>query len=165
MKKALILGALALIISLGGVFTVAHLGPLWRPTVVTAVSCPHSTMPPKQVGVGIQPRNSCTPSYNEQDVRAYFSSGFSTVHGLQVSQITISRILFTTSSDASRLMGGVVTGEPDSTMVCYVEMRGTITGQATGLLGKPAIANHRGEGTVRAVFDAHTGELLVASVS
>lgn len=87
------------------------------------------------------------------------------MHGLQVSHITVTRILFTTSGDATRLMGGVSTGMPDNAVVCYVEMRGSVTGQSTALLGQPVKGSHDEESTIRAVFDAHSGALLVTGLS
>ena len=103
MKKPLLLALLATVIGAGCFFSLVHFGVFWSPTVVTTVTCRNASPPPESVDLGIQPHNDCTPSFTEQDVRAYFRPRFG-MHGMQVNNITFTRILFTTGADARRLM-------------------------------------------------------------
>ena len=136
-----------------------HVQPFWRPTTVTAVVCPGPSTP--ALGFpAIRPRNDCTPSFTEQDVRAYVRPGFSLGHAGPAQNITVVTILFTTSRDASILMGDGPTGLPDDAVVCYVEMRGTASGHA--IYVPPSAPRYRRTSsvTIRALFDAHTGNGL-----
>jgi hypothetical protein len=106
----------------------------------------------------ITPHNDCTPSFTAQDVLDYENTHpFTTMRAEPVGKPTITKIWFITSAEASGQMAGESTGLSDDALVCYVEFYGTFhTGSAPG--GEPTERT----GTAVQVFDAHTGNLLVA---
>jgi hypothetical protein len=107
----------------------------------------------------ITPRNDCTPSFTAQDVLDYENTHpFTTRRTEPVGKPTITKIWFITSAEASGQMAGESTGLSDVTLVCYVEFYGTFRSYAPVPGSKPM--EHTGTGSQ--VFDAHTGNLLVA---
>jgi hypothetical protein len=79
---------------------------------------------------GIRPRNDCTPSFTQQDVRDYVAHG-PFLDGIQVTgQPTVTRLVFLTISDlgrAERQGVGVYGKYPPDMLVCYVGLSGTFT--------------------------------------
>jgi hypothetical protein len=121
------------------------------------VMCPGP--PSSALGIpAIAPRNDCTPSFTVQDVLDYESAHpFATRRTEAVGKLTITKIWFITSAEAGQQMSGESVGIPDGALVCYVEFYGTFrTGSSPG--GEPTERT----GTATQVFDAHTGNLLVA---
>jgi hypothetical protein len=107
----------------------------------------------------IAPRNNCSPSFTVQDVLDYENTHpFETMRTEPVGKLTITKIWFITSAEASGQMQGESTGIPDDALVCYVEFYGTFRSYAPMPGSKPR--EHTGTGSQ--VFDAHTGNLLVA---
>lgn len=142
-----------------------RLGPFWAPAVVTGRACPGPSTPPYGFPA-IHPHDNCTPSFTIQDVRTYVqtSGNFGLGHMGPAKNITVTQVIFTTSRDASRLMDGETTGLPDDAIVCYAELRGTASGQATFLpVGVPAKESTQ-QVTIKVIFDAHTGNELEFSI-
>jgi hypothetical protein len=158
-SRLIILGLLAVCAVVSAVAYTLHVQPFWRPTTVTAVACPGPSTPAYGF-LAIRPRNDCTPSFTEQDVRNYVRSSFSLGHMGPIQNVTIVEILFTTSHDASILMGDSPTGLSDDAVVCYVELRGMATGTATFLPGYTATSHPASAVNVRVLFDAHSGNEL-----
>jgi hypothetical protein len=106
----------------------------------------------------IVPRNDCTPSFTAQDVLGYENTHpFAAMRVEAVGKPKITKIWFITSAEASGQMHGESIGIPDDALVCHVELYGTFrTGSAPG--GQPT----ERPGAASQVFDAHTGNLLVA---
>jgi hypothetical protein len=107
----------------------------------------------------IAPRNDCAPSFTVQDVLDYesahpFTGGMRTE---PVGKLTITKIWFITSAEASGQMQGEFIGIPYDALVCYVEFYGTFRSYAPFPGSKPM--EHTGTGSQ--VFDAHTGYMLV----
>jgi hypothetical protein len=126
-----------------------------------AAVCPGSPGPSPPGVPAITPRNDCTPSFTEQDVRDYVSH----LHGLFkigfVGQPTITHIWFITSEDAATMTNDTPSNL-GSRMVCYVELRGTFTVDApSGRDPEPTVASG-GSQTAFIIFDAHTGNWLEA---
>jgi hypothetical protein len=65
------------------------------------------------------------------------------------------KVEFLMSQQLSQLLGGENTGLPDNTLVCYVELQGTFTFHTPS--GSTVTYSKGVE-----VFDAHTGNLLIA---
>lgn len=108
-------------------------------------------------GMGIRPRNDCTPSFTQQDVRDSVAHGVFLDFLTQVTgRPTVTRVVFLTVSDLDRVgrqqWGGPA--YPPDILVCYVELRGTFT--FSGGIDPPS---HFSTGSI--VFDAHTGNELV----
>jgi hypothetical protein len=130
------------------------------------IVCPGSPTTPAYNGAdtpalgapAIMPRNDCMPSFTAQDVLDYEDAHpFSAMRVESVGKPKITKIWFITSAEASGQMHGEFIGIPDDALVCYVEFYGTFrTGSAPG--GQPTERT----GTASQVFDAHTGNLLVA---
>ena len=138
---------------------------LLTPVSVATVTCPGA--PTGTIGVpAIHPRNDCTPSFTEQDVRDYFRSHPDLGRIGRIDGLTITRILFTTSHDGRRLIGGDSVGLPDDAIVCYVEMHGIMVARPqTALPGSSTHQPSSVEATVWVVFDAHTGNELDVGLS
>src|SRR2546421_4735035 len=113
----------------------------------------------------IHPHLTSIPAFTEEDVRTYISSHpfFSKAIGYTEPPI-LSSIKFMTSREASALMHGAHTGLADDAIVCYVELCGTfmITGGPAPLPATTRPAPVKPFHTVHEVFDAQTGNLLMA---
>jgi hypothetical protein len=157
------------LIALLALVVVGALAILAAPRVLTAIryggidvreapaTCPGQAT--STLGVpAISPHNDCTPSFSAQDVIDYENTHpFATRRTEPVGKPKITKIWFVTSAEASGQMAGESTGLSDAALVCYVEFYGTFrTGLAPG--GEPTERT----GAASQVFDAHTGNLLVA---
>ena len=121
-----------------------------------SVVCPgptHSTT--GQGGPGIRPRNDCTPSFTQQDVRDYLAHGVNLGKIGVAGQPTITRVVFLTIGDLGRASGDSEweANYPAVMLVCYAGLSGTFNVSSPG-------------GTVSTnaafiVFDARTGNQLV----
>jgi len=158
-----VIGALA-IFALPRAFRALHLGgPDIReakqiicpaPSPVPAYNAPDA---PALGAPALTPRNNCAPSFTMQDVLDYENAHpFATMHSDPVGKLTITKIWFITSAEASQQMGGESTGLPDDALVCYVEFYGTFRSY-----GPPGSNPIEHTGVAQQVFDAHTGNLLV----
>ena len=150
-----VVGALAIFAAPRALQTLHLGGPDIREAA--QVTCPG----PSSSALGlpaIAPHNDCTPSFTAQDVLDYENTHpFAAMRVEAVGKPKITKIWFITSAEASGQMHGESTGLSDDALVCYVEFYGTFrTGSAPG--GEPTERT----GTASQVFDAHTGNLLVA---
>jgi hypothetical protein len=126
------------------------------PSPVPAYNAPDA---PALGAPAITPRNDCAPSFTVQDVLDYENAHpFATMRTEPVGKLTITKIWFITSAEASGQMHGESIGIPDDALVCYVEFYGTFRSYAPIPGSKPAERT----GTAAQVFEAHTGNLLVA---
>jgi hypothetical protein len=117
---------------------------------------------PSQVPPAIRPRNDCTPSFTQRDVRDYvahrqqFSDGVDTITG----QPAVTRVLFLTLGDfvlfTRPFGGGLEENYPPDMLVCYVGLSGTLTivGPFHPRYPTQSIS------TASIVFDAHTGQMI-----
>jgi hypothetical protein len=97
------------------------------------------------------------PSFTAADA-AQFATTHRMWHNLSNTPAHVIQVQFLTSQQLSQLLGGESTGLPDNTLVCYVELQGTFTFQT------PSGATVTYSKGVE-VFDAHTGNLLIAGGS
>jgi len=109
-----------------------------------------------------QPDQKTGAWFTEDDVATFFKDR---VRSFDASEapVTITKVLFVTSAQASALMQGEFIGRPDSDLLCYVESQGSF------LLPAPPFARREGQQpefghTAISVFDARTGNLLIAGV-
>jgi hypothetical protein len=110
------------------------------------------------------PATSSGPAFTQNDVVAFFNKyGFFAGPVVAGSHLRVLTIQFVTARQASQLMQGESVGRPDDALVCYVKVEGPFL--LTNLHGGPA--NVKTPTTARygdAVFDAHTGNILVWGV-
>ncbi len=145
---AVVVGALAF-----ARYSQARDSSAWTPQPM-ATRCPGA--PQSSLGLpAITPRNDCTPSFTEQDVRDYVSQGVSLGKIAVIGQPTVTRVTFMTASDASRMLHGEYIGLPDDAIVCYVELSGTFRVDA------PFGAHPADSHTAELIFDAHSGNLII----
>jgi hypothetical protein len=121
-----------------------------------SVVCPGPTDSIASRGLpAIHPRNDCTPSFTEQDVRDYVAHGQLFPGGrieLQ-GQPTVKRLVFLTIADLNRIgQQRLLGGFPPDRLVCYVELRGTFIFATLGGSSSDSAAT--------IAFDAHTGKEL-----
>jgi hypothetical protein len=105
----------------------------------------------------IRPRNDCTPSFTQQDVRDYVAHGAILGFGFQGDgQPTVTRVIFLTIGDLGRATGdrNWETNNPADMLVCYAGLSGTFS--VSDGFGPPTSIN-----AASIVFDAHTGNTLV----
>jgi hypothetical protein len=127
-----------------------------------SVVCPgptHSTT--GQGGPGIRPRNECTPSFTQQDVRDYLAHGVNLGKIGVAGQPTITRVVFLTIGDLGRASGDSEweANYPGVMLVCYAGLSGTfsMSGPPSGLSG----GTPHSTSSAFIVFDARTGNQLV----
>lgn len=114
----------------------------------------------------IQPhlsQNGSGPAFTQDDVVAYFNKyGFYAGPVVAGAHLQILTIQFVTAARASQLMVGESVGRPDNALVCYVKVEGPFL--LTNVHAGPPRPNAKAPTTAKygdAVFDAHTGNLLV----
>ena len=80
-----------------------------------------------QGSTGIHPRNDCTPSFTQQDVRDYVAHGVSLGKIGVVGQPTVTRVVFLTIGGLGRASGDSEweANYPDGLLVCYAELGGS----------------------------------------
>lgn len=117
----------------------------------------------------IQPhlsQNGVEPAFTQDDVITFFQKyGFYAGPVVPGAHLKILTIQFVTASKASQLMVGESVGRPDNALVCYVKVEGPFF--LTNIHGGPPRPNSKVPTTAKygdAVFDAHTGNLLVWGV-
>lgn len=107
--------------------------------------------------------NTSVPAFTRDDVIAFFQKyGFAAGPVVPGAHLQILTIQFVPASQASQLMDGESVGRPDDYLVCYVKVQGPfLLAHMHGASGakEPTTAKY-GD----AVFDAHTGNLLVWGV-
>lgn len=105
-----------------------------------------------------------TAAFTQADVVAFFNKyGFFAGPVVPGARLTILTIQFVTASRASELMKGESVGRPDTALVCYVKVQGPF--QLTNIHRNPAQSKLPTTAKYGdAVFDAHTGNLLVWGV-
>jgi len=106
------------------------------------------------------------PAFTQDDVIAYLNRyGFFAGPVVSGAHMKILSVQFVTSKRASQLMNGESVGRPDNALVCYVKVQGPFSlanshaGSFATSKPAPTTAEY-GD----AVFDAHTGNLLVWGV-
>jgi len=155
-------------------------GVAWFTHVVTATSFKPPAPPPVhrafQVSQSyvpgnpaIQPhlsQNASGPAFTQADVIAFFTKyGFFAGPVVAGAHLKILTIQFISARQASQLMVGESVGRPDDALVCYVKVEGPFL--LTNIRGGPPRPNAKVPATATygdAVFDAHTGNLLVWGV-
>ncbi|MGH2497074.1 MAG: hypothetical protein ACRDIV_20440 [Ktedonobacteraceae bacterium] len=98
------------------------------------------------------------------DVKAYIPTApYPILVPIQGTHLTIEKVLFVSSQEATQLMHGESTGLPDSALVCFVLLKGPFYVQIDRPPNDPAGAAQTAT-EIAEVFDAHTGNLLVWAV-
>jgi hypothetical protein len=106
----------------------------------------------------ITPRNDCTPSFTEQDVRAYLQTHQELIQAPDAPPATVTLVQFMTSAQASQRMHGESIGLADDAIVCYVELSGEFMPRSY----PPGFTPHPSSVGIL-VIDAHSGNILVES--
>lgn len=101
-----------------------------------------------------------TPGFTVDDVKAYIPTASQPrLVPVQGAHLTIEKVVFISSKEATQLMQGESPGLADDALVCFVLLKGPFYVQVDYAPGSPAnpaaTAAEIGE-----VFDAHTGNLL-----
>lgn len=111
----------------------------------------------------IQPRNDCTPSFTEQDVRDYLRHAIPLGRIEMVGTPSVNMVVFTTIGDLNRAAGHqeFAANYPASMVVCYVELSGIIRGSGSLIPPTPATSSYPSAGTAFFVLDGRTGNELV----
>lgn len=124
-----------------------------QPSLYT--SAPTGSVP---IGIpAIQPRTavvgSSMPSFTADDARQWAQS-HGIPHASVVGKLTVSDVIFAPSWKVSATLGGEDMGVPDSSLLCLVELHGsvTFTNPRVGPVTYPVAYE---------VFDAETGNLIV----
>jgi hypothetical protein len=113
-------------------------------------------------------QNGIGPAFTKADVAAYLEKyGFYSGPLAPGAHLKILTIEFVTAAQASQLMVGESVGRPDNYLVCYIKVEGPflltyVHGGVPGPHGNTNIPTTAKYGD--AVFDAHTGNLLVWGV-
>jgi len=102
-----------------------------------------------------------TPAFTKNDVITFFNKhGFFAGPLVKGAHLKFLTIQFVTAKQASNLMNGESAGRPDTYLVCYVKVEGPF--QVKYEEAPPtAKGTSNAVDTGDAVFDAHTGDLLV----
>jgi hypothetical protein len=159
-----VVGTFALVFSLhGGLLATAGQGSSSH----VAVVCPGAPQrapgdpgaPGGIIGVpAITPRNDCTPSFTEQDVRAYLQTHQELIPAPHAPPTTVTLVQFMTSAEASQRMDGESIGLADDAIVCFVELSGEFMPYSV----PPGVTPHLSSVGIL-VLDAHSGNILVES--
>lgn len=165
--KVAIIATLALVLVI--------VGAVWYAKSATASNAPYPPLHAHHFQVSdtyvqgdpaITPRFSQTgtgPAFTQDDVVAYLNTnGFFAGPVVSGAHLKILTIQFVTSKQASDLMSGESVGRPDDAIVCYVKVQGPFL-----LTNVPVPHGAKAQTTAEygdAVFDAHTGNLLVWGV-
>jgi hypothetical protein len=102
----------------------------------------------------IHPRNNCTPSFTEQDVRDYLAQGIPLDKIQVIGQPTVAQVVFLTIRDLDQAKHDSEweANYPADLVVCYVALHGTFR-----VFGPPGSHSPATFSTAYIVFDAHTG--------
>lgn len=173
-RRHIVLGALTLAVvvaAIGGVAYVLHTRAqskadaksypgLYGPVAVVCPRSPAGTTgqgDPSNANQGlfsIRPRNDCTPSFTQQDVRDYVAHGGRLGTLTVTGQPIVTRVVFLTVADLNRVGRlSFPSKYPPDMLVCYVELSGTFS--------IPNLDVPNTESVVSFVLDAHTGNQLV----
>ena len=106
----------------------------------------------------ITPRNDCTPSFTEQDVRDYLQRHKVLITAPHAPPTTVTLVQFMTSAEVSQRLHGEDTGLADDAIVCYVELSGEFMPESlpVGVTPHPSSVGFL-------ILDAHSGNILVSS--
>lgn len=126
-----------------GASATASTAPIGAPAIVPRASAA-STGP-----------TSTAPAFSTADVVQYVTTHPIWRNLAPWATPTVVQVEFLTSQQVTSLLSGESTGMPDGALLCYVQLRGTFT--FAGSSGK-TVTYHTGY----EVFDAHTGNLLMA---
>lgn len=106
------------------------------------------------------------PAFTQDDVIAFLQKyGFYAGPVVPGAHLKILTIQFVTIRQASQLMYGESIDRPDDYLVCYVKVEGPFL--LTNIHGGPHVPNVKSPTTAKygdAVFDGHTGNLLIWGV-
>lgn len=109
-------------------------------------------------------RSPSTPGFTVDDVKAYIPTASQPkLVPVQGARLTIEKVLFISSKEATQLMRGESPGLPDNALVCFVLLKGPFYVQVDYAPGAPA-STAQTASEIAEVFDAHTGNLLVWTV-
>lgn len=107
--------------------------------------------------------NASGPAFSAADVAAFLNKyGFYAGPLVKGAHLKILTIQFVTAAQASKLMYGESVGRPDNYLVCYVKVQGPFL--LTYVHDGPNLPGIKTMTTAKigdAVFDAHTGNILV----
>lgn len=169
--KMVVVAALALVLVIAGV--------IWHANTVTASDAPYPPLHAHQFQISdtyvsgspaITPHlasgmasASANPAFTQSDVVNFLNThGFFAGPVVSGAHLKILSVQFVTAKRASALMYEEDFGRPDDALVCYVKVQGpflltNVHGGSARPNAKPAAPAKYGD----AVFDAHTGNLLV----
>jgi hypothetical protein len=163
-RRATLIGALALtlvVVAFGATACTLRGGHVWPFSAglqsTVKVVCPGHVYTTEGAPI-IRPRNNCTPSFTEQDVRDYVTSHTAPLGWIQVvGKPTITAVAFTTIRDLANTTGDseFTANYPANMVVCVVELKGKFLGD-----GPIATAIHPFNAAFFLV-DAHTGNELM----
>jgi hypothetical protein len=120
--------------------------------------CPGPTDTVSERGIpSIHPRNTCTPSFTEQDVRDYLAQGIPLGKIEVIGQPTVAQVEFLTIRDLGQATGDSEweANYPANMVVCYVALHG-----AFRVFGPVTSHPPNTVSNASIVFDAHTGNEL-----
>jgi hypothetical protein len=101
-----------------------------------------------------QSKSSSTASFTEEDAKQYVMTHPIPRIANSIAGFTIAKVVFLSSKEVSQLMNGESTGASDTSLLCYVQLHGTLTLENEQ-------GGHRTFHKVIEVFDAQTGNLLM----
>jgi hypothetical protein len=105
----------------------------------------------------ITPRNNCTPSFTEQDVRAYVLSHSVLEVAPHAPPTTVTLVQFMTSAEARQRLGAD-TGLVNDAIVCYVKLSGEFMPYSV-----PYGDTWHPVNVGLLILDAHSGNILITS--
>jgi len=136
----------------------------WRASAQAAAQQPtptahthvHATAPLGMPAItphsGAGTSSSSGPTYSSSDAVAYVTS-HGIFHALSLTKVTVVKVQFVTSKQASDLLQGEYIGLPDNALVCYVVVSGKFVFPSSTTDDTYYLAVE--------VFDAHNGNLIL----
>jgi hypothetical protein len=126
-----------------------------------AVVCPGPAGVGDEGGPGVRPRDDCTPSFTQLEVRDYLQSvvipgGYLDMNVRVMGRARVTRVVFLTIADLGRLTGDSewAANYPVDLVVCYAQLSGAFM-----VYGPPHFIPQRASAAF-VVFDGHTGNEL-----
>ncbi len=172
-------GCLLLIVLLVVILAITHMVSA-APTSTTSTPLPSPSPPPTlgpfqisrtygpgtlaivpHIAAGLSPHSSVA-AFSKSDVMAFFNKyGFYAGPLVPGAKLQFLSIQFVTASQASVLMRGESIGRPDNYLVCYVKVLGPFSLEHISVPRGAKLITTANTGA--AVFDAHTGNMLLWS--
>ncbi len=166
-KRRILIGTLAIVVVLaaaGAVTYTLHDRAQMYPglSLPSAVVCPGPNDGTTGQGApAIRPRNDCTPSFTQQDVRDYLARLVSLGSIHVIGQPSVTRVVFLTIRELGSASGDSEWGANYSAdmVVCYAGLKGTFS------VYDPFGGASPHTGTAFILFDGHTGNQLVSGLA